>query len=87
VKSIDGTTITVESADGSTVTVSTTADTTISVTKTITLGDLEVGDTVTAMGETDGSTVTADTVQKGDFGFGGGRFRGPDGAPPQTSTD
>ena len=87
VKSVDGTTITVESADGSTVTVSTTSDTTISVTKAITLADLEVGDTVSAIGATDGSTVTADTVQKGDLGFGRGRFRGPDGGPPKTSTD
>ena len=57
---------------------STTADTTISVTKAITLADLEVGDTVSAIGTTDGSTVTADTVQKGDLGFGRGRidFRG-----------
>jgi hypothetical protein len=87
VKSVDGTTVTVETADGSTVVVSTTADTTISVTETIALADLEVGDTVSATGTIDGSTVTADTVQKGDLGFGRGGFRGPDGGPPQTSTD
>ena len=89
VQSIDGTTITVETADGSTVTVSTTADTTISVTTTITLADLAVGDTVSAMGATEGSTVTADAVQKGDLALalGRGGMRGPDGGPPVASTD
>ncbi len=79
-KSIDGTTITVESRrrlhrHGR----RTTADTTITVTKAITLADLAVGDTVSALGTTDGSTVIADTVQKGEFAFGRGRidFRGP----------
>jgi hypothetical protein len=87
VKSIDGTTITVETADGSTVTVATTADTTTTVTKAITLADLAVGDTVSALGTTEGSTVTADTVQKGDLAFGRGGMRPPDGGPPDTSTD
>jgi len=70
VESIDGTTITVESVDGSTVIVATTADTAITVTKAITFADLAVGDTVSALGTADGSTVIADTVQKGEFAFG-----------------
>ena len=79
---------------GDTVTVATNADTKISVTKSISLHDLKVGDTVSAQGSTNDGTVTADSVRKGDRGglgggFPGGGPRGGNGgqfSPPSTSS-
>ncbi len=75
-------------------TVATNADTKISVTKSISLHDLKVGDTVSAQGSTNDGTVTADSVRKGDRGglgggFPGGGPRGGNGgqfSPPSTSS-
>lgn len=76
---IDGETITIKTVDGSVVTVTTSDDTTVSVTETIEVGDIEVGDTISAMGETADDVVTAQTIRVGALGqgFPGG---GPAGA-------
>jgi hypothetical protein len=93
VTKVDGSTITIKTVQGDPVTVATNADTKISVTKTISLSDLEVGDTVRAEGSTTDGTVNADSVRKGDLGGFRGAFpggpRGGDGGqfgPPSTSS-
>jgi hypothetical protein len=84
VTSVDGSTITIRTIAGDTVTVTTTADTKVSVTKTIKLADLAVGDTVRVNGTTTGTTVAADSIEKGELGFGGG-LRRSDGTGPDES--
>lgn len=95
ITAIDGATVTVEDEDGSAVTVTTTADTQVSVIRAITFADLRVGDSVRVHGESDGTTVTAVAVQRGDLtagpmmgGHGGGRpggpSRGSDSSPTAT---
>jgi hypothetical protein len=81
VTGVSGSTITVEAQDGSTVTVTTSSDTTVSVTKEISLSDLAVGDTITANGTVDGTTVAATRIQKGDLGGFGGFPGGGNGGP------
>jgi hypothetical protein len=85
ITSVNGSTITVKTVAGDTITVTTTSDTKVSVTKPITLHDLSVGDTVRVNGTTDGSsegsTITAASVHKGDELFGR-RFSPPNGGPP-----
>jgi len=63
VKSISGTTLSVETGDGTTVTVKTDNSTTVRTARTATLSALETGATVTVLGGTavDG-TITATTV-------------------------
>lgn len=62
---IDGATITVSAFDGSSVTINTTASTTYRVSKTTTLKQLKVGDTVRVFGTTSGGKTAATEVTKG----------------------
>jgi hypothetical protein len=94
ITSIDGSKITVKSMTGETKVITTTSATKVTVTKTRTLGDVHVGDTVRAMGETSGDVVTARSIQIGDAGFGPGagfqRFGSGPGAgngPTGTTTN
>ena len=71
--------ITVTAEDGTITKVTISGETAISVTSEITIADLAKGDTVSAQGTVDGSTVTAVTVRKGGAGPGrqpGGFGRG-----------
>ena len=77
ITSIDGDTLTVETDDGEAVTVRLTDDTAVSVTQDLSVDDLEEGDEVRVMGETDDDVVTAAVIQVGDAGF-----TGPMGGPP-----
>lgn len=82
IASISDATITIKDQDGETVTVTTTPETTVRVTKTRAVSDIDVGDTITAMGETSEGVVKASVIRIGDLGFGGQRGRGaPGGAP------
>lgn len=89
VTAVDGQTITIESSDGETVNVTVTDDTTVSVNETRSVSDIETGDTVRVMGETEDSTVTAESIVIGDLGFGPGGFGGPGrpDAPTDSGTD
>lgn len=82
IASISGSTITISGQDGETVTVTTTPETTVRVTKTLAVSDIDVGDTITAMGETSEGVVKASVIRIGDLGFGGPRGRGFPGGPP-----
>jgi hypothetical protein len=91
ITSISNGTIVVETDDGE-VTVTTSDDTTVSIVQTLTVADLEEGDTVQVMGQTnDAGTVTAERIQVGEItsGFGGGPggMGGPPGGmtPPDAS--
>lgn len=79
ITAIDGDVVTLTLEDGTTVTVTASSDTTYTVTGSLT--DLAVGDTVTAVGETDDDgNVTATSISEGS-GFGGGFG---DGQAPST---
>jgi hypothetical protein len=84
VTDVSGSTLTVEASDGTTYTVTTGSDTTVTVTVEISLSDLEVGDTISVTGETNGSSVTATTIQRGELAVGG--FGGPPPGAGDTST-
>jgi Domain of unknown function (DUF5666) len=87
ITAIDGDTLTVD-ADGTSVTIVITDETTITLNEERSLDDLAEGDTILAVGETDGDVVTADSIRIGDLGFGGagfpggGQFPGGGGQPP-----
>ena len=91
IASIDGSTVTVTTRAGSTVKVTTDASTTVQVTKQIALSDLAVGDTVRVVGTVDGSTVAAQSIQRGaltgGFGFGFGGGPPPQGSAPNGAGD
>lgn len=88
VVSIEGSTVTITGQNGERVIVKTTSATTIRVTKQRSVGDIEVGDTILASGETADSVVKATTILIGDLGSPGRGFRGvPPGRPaPSAST-
>ena len=75
ITAIDGSVVTLTLDDGTTVTVTASDDTTYTVSGSLT--DLAVGDTVTAVGETeDDGNVTATSISEGAGfagGFGGGQ--------------
>jgi hypothetical protein len=71
----------VETADGDAVTVTLTEDTTVSVTHDLSVDDLEEGDEVRVMGETDDDVVSASVIQVGDAAVAG-PMGGPAGGPP-----
>jgi hypothetical protein len=73
ITAIDGSVVTLTLDDGTTVTVTASTDTTYTVTGSLT--DLAVGDTVTAVGETDDDgNVSATAISEGTMGgFGGGQ--------------
>jgi len=73
ITAIDGSVVTLTLDDGTTVTVTASDDTTYTVTGSLT--DLAVGDTVTAVGETDDDgNVSATAISEGTMGgFGGGQ--------------
>ncbi len=79
VKAVDGTTLTISTSDGTEAEVRTDSTTTVSITQRLTLGDLKVGDTVSAQGAVDGTTITARSIRRGDAGMGDafGGFGGP----------
>jgi Cu/Ag efflux protein CusF len=92
IKAIDGSTITLSSFNGDSVTVTTTGTTTFTVTKSASLSDVKVGDTIAAAGNSSNGVVTATNVRIGDtgfgpggFGFGGGGFGGR--RPPANSNN
>jgi hypothetical protein len=89
VESVNGSTFTVTSFDGTAVTVSTTPQTTFSVSKTASLRDITVGDTISANGTNSNGVVTATTVRIGALPFGGfgrGGQGQPDAPAPTTAT-
>jgi hypothetical protein len=68
--------VTIEAQNGTSTTVTVPEDATVAVTRTITLADLAVGDSVTATpadtnDTTDDGSITARSVRKGDAGIGG----------------
>lgn len=80
VTSVTDDTIVIETDDGE-VMVTVTDDTTVTVVQTLTVDDLEAGDTVRVSGETADTTITATRIQVGELtgGFGGGMGGGPGG--------
>ena len=81
IKSIDGSTLTVETSDGDSVEVTTSSDTTVTQTTDGSVSDVAVGDNLLVTGSTSGSQTQAEQiVDMGDQdisnGFGGG---GPPG--------
>ncbi|MCB0962418.1 MAG: hypothetical protein KDA98_03820 [Acidimicrobiales bacterium] len=82
VSAVDGTSITVELDDGTTSVLTVTEATEVQVATEIAVADIEVGETVSVVGEQDDESIAASTIQVGDgggFGFGG-RPGGPAGA-------
>lgn len=55
----------------------------MAVTEEIAVSDIAEGDTVSVMGDTNGSTVTATSIRVGDLGTGA--MGGPGGAPSAAS--
>ncbi|MEZ5179968.1 MAG: DUF5666 domain-containing protein [Acidimicrobiales bacterium] len=82
ISSIDGDTVVVATADGTKVTVKTSDATTVTVTRAISVEDLAKGDTIMVTGTTSGTTVTAESIRKGELGMGRGFGGGPGQAPP-----
>ena len=83
VQSVGDGTFTVTGIDGTAVTVTTSSSTDVSITKTGSVSDLKVGDTVVVRGKTSNGTITATTIREGALGGFGG-FGGP---PPGAGTD
>jgi two-component system sensor histidine kinase MprB len=79
--SIDDTGLTVETEEGEQVQVTVSSSTTVTVSVERTLGDIAVGDSISASGETDGSVVTAETIQIGAGGMPGAGGSMPPGQP------
>jgi hypothetical protein len=78
--SISGDTIVVKTRQGTTVTVTATDATTVTESKAGSIGDLKAGDTVTAIGQADGTgNVKATTISEGALGFGGFGGQRPSG--------
>jgi hypothetical protein len=81
--SVSGDTIVIKTRQGSQITVTATDQTTVTESKAGTLSDLKAGDTVTAIGQNDGSgNIKATTIAEGSlgFGFGGQRPGGTNGS-------
>jgi hypothetical protein len=78
--SISGDTIVVKTRQGTTVTVTATDATTVTESKAGNISDLKAGDTVTAIGQNDGSgNVKATVISEGSLGFGGFGGQRPSG--------
>lgn len=84
--SIHDTGLTVETAEGEQVQVTVSASTTVTVSVERTLADIAVGDTISASGETDGTEVTAETIQIGAGGMPGAGGSMPPGQPSDDAT-
>lgn len=83
---VDATSVTIRTSDDESVVLSATEDSTVRLTETRSVSDIAVGDTITAMGSTDGDTVRATEIVIGDQTFGPGGPGGPpgSGAPAET---
>ena len=79
--SIDDTGLMVETEGGEQVQVTVSSSTTVTVSVERTLADIAVGDSISASGETDGTVVTAETIQIGAGGMPGAGGSMPPGQP------
>ena len=88
IESIDGTTITIKNADGSETKVTTSDSTSVTTTKKSSVSDLSKGETITVIGQADGSgNVTATTISEGQTALRGGfGNRGGTGTPTGAPT-
>jgi hypothetical protein len=84
--SIDDTGLTIETAEGEQVQVTVSSSTTVTVSVGRTLADIAVGDTISASGETDGTVVTAETIQIGAVSMPGAGGSMPPGQPSDDAT-
>lgn len=64
--------LTLQTEDGETVEVTAASDVTVRVTEDRAVSDIEVGDTISAMGETVDDQIQATSITIGELGFGGG---------------